>query len=179
MHERVSDPFSSPVLSGSESRGDVSLLRTLYDRHGQSVYRAAYRITGSHDDAEDVLQEVFIGLPEALRGFEGRGSLEGWLHRIATRAALAKLRTQRRRAETPLHEALPEPAQRSDQSIDRAALQSALSRLPDRLRLVFVLREVDGYTHAEIAEILGIRPGTSEVRLHRAKDALRTLLRTP
>lgn len=175
---RVATNLSLCESNDRKSLGESNALGTLYERHGESVYRTAYRIMGSHDDAEDVLQEVFIGLPEFLVRFEERGSLEGWIRRIAARVSLAKLRKQRRRAELSLQGPRPTGPEPSDTCIDRAALDFALRQLPEKLRLVFVLREVEGYSHAEIAEMLGIRPGTSEVRLHRAKDLLRQLLRS-
>lgn len=157
---------------------DSAILHDLYVRYGQIVFRTAYRITESRSDAEDVLQDVFVGLPEALRSYTGRGSLEGWIRRIAGRAALAKLRRRKRRAEVPIQDgsdfssAGPCP----DAAVERTALLGALEKLPDDLRIVFALKEIEGYSHDEIGRLLGIRTGTSEVRLHRAKRQLRDLL---
>jgi RNA polymerase sigma-70 factor (ECF subfamily) len=167
-----------PVLERAAG-GDPAALAELYGRYGEAVHRLAYRLTGSAADAEDVLQDVFVGLPEALRSYGGRGSLEGWIRRVAARTALMRMRGERRRREVAL-DPLPEPAARSDPgaAVERAAIQRALAALPDGLRAVFVLREVEGYSHAEIGELLGIRAGTSEVRLFRAKKMLQTLLRS-
>lgn len=164
---------SSDVIAEAR-RGSNAALETLYRRYASLVARVAYRITGSRDDAEDIVQDVFIGLPEALRQFQGRGALDAWIHRIATRAALMRLRRSRR--EQPL-ESVPERGRASaDALAAKITVEHALTKLPERLRLVFVLKEMEGYSHAEIAELLGIRAGTSEVRLFRAMKQLRALL---
>lgn len=157
--------------------GHPDALAWLYERYAPVVHRAAYRLTASRADADDVLQDVFVGLPEALRQYGGRGSLEGWLRKVAVRTALMRIRGSSRRREVPLDDVSP-AAPRSDPGagIDRAALESALAALPASLRVVFVLKEVEGYSHAEIAALLRIGEGASEVRLHRARKSLRTLL---
>lgn len=159
----------------AEARGGSPVaLGALYERYAPLVARVAYRVTGSMDDAEDVLQDVFVGLPEALRKFEGRGSFDGWIHRVATRTALMRLRRERQSAAMP--ELLDSRSPTSAGIAARLTLEAALLRLPDALRLVFVLREMEGYSHAEIGSMLGIRAGTSEVRLHRAVRQLRAYL---
>lgn len=153
---------------------DPEALAVLYARYGEFVYRTAYAVTGSAGDAEDVLQDVFLGLPEALRQYEHRGAIKAWLRTVAARTALMRLRRQRRSVEVGL-DAGP-PVGRSDNPTDRMTLETALARLPETLRTVFVLREVEGYTHAEIASMLGIRVPASKVRLHRARKMLRAFL---
>lgn len=156
--------------------GNPDALSALYERYAATVHRAAHRLTGSRADADDVLQDVFVGLPEALRRFAGRGSLEGWIRKVAIRTALMRMRGTSRRREVPLDDVAPATAADPAAGVDRAALERALAQLPDSLRVVFVLKEVEGYSHAEIAQLLGIREGASEVRLHRARKSLRTLL---
>jgi RNA polymerase sigma-70 factor (ECF subfamily) len=165
---------SSDIVADVQS-GSVPALEALYHRYASLVARVAYRITGSRDEADDVVQDVFIGLPEALRRFDGRGSLDAWIHRVATRAALMRVRQTRRHM--PL-DSTSEPRTRSPDSLAKIALDAALEKLPEPLRLVFVLKEMEGYSHAEIADLLGIRTGTSEVRLFRATRRLRALLET-
>jgi RNA polymerase sigma-70 factor (ECF subfamily) len=135
----------------------------------------AFRLTGSRDDAEDVLHDVFLGLPEALRRYEERGALESWLKRVTARIALSRIRSRERTREVALDDTLPVRAASEDQ-LDLLSVQRAIDALPDSLRVVFVLREVEGYTHAEIADLLNISIGASEVRLHRAVRALRRSL---
>ncbi len=152
-------------------QGDPVALGEVYRRHASGLMGVAQRLTGSRPDAEDVVHDVFVGLPEALERYEERGKLDAWLRRLTVRRALTELRRGRR--DVALEAVTLKWA---DHSLDRAALEGALRQLPDKLRVVFVLREVEGYTHSEIAEILRIRRGTSEVRLHRAIRALRRLL---
>ena len=158
--------------------GAADALGELYTRHASSVMALAYRLTGSRADAEDVLHDVFLGLPEALRRYDERGQLGAWIRRVAARAALSRLRTRARKREVPL-DSVDEPRHPGDADAHaaRATLEQAIAALPDSLRIVFVLREIDGHTHAEIGTLLGITPGASEVRLCRAIRQLRTLLR--
>jgi RNA polymerase sigma-70 factor (ECF subfamily) len=154
--------------------GDPDAIQELYRLYGDTVFYAAYRIMGSTADAEDVAQDVFLGLPEALRTYASTGSLEGWIKRVTVRAALMKLRSRRSRREASLdeHGLLP-GATTADCAVDRIALERALRNLPPHLRSVFVLKEVEGYSHAEVAEILGISIPASKIRLYRARMRLR------
>jgi len=170
----VSDPPTQRDLLDRTAAGDADALAELYRRHGAAVHAVAYRLTASAADADDVLQDVFVGLPEALRRYDGHGSFGGWIRRVAARAALMRMRRSTRRGEVALEDdasaaAPADPAARVD-------IERALAALAPGLRAVFVLREVEGYSHAEIAGIMGLRAGTSEVRLHRARQRLRELL---
>jgi len=141
------------------------------------VYRIAYGLTQSEADAEDVLQDVFAGLPEALRSFEGRSRLRDWLKTVATRRSLMLLRQKRLRREVMLDGSGAEPTERAEPVIDRIALQRALAELPDALRVVFILKEVEGYSHEEIGRLIGTGAGGSASRLHRARNMLRDRLK--
>ncbi len=153
--------------------GDESALGPLYERYAAVVYGAAHRITGSQADAEDVLQDVFVGLPEALRRYDERGRLASWLRGVAVRTALMKLRSRRRLREETLDsvEAIASAAN-APSITDRITARLAIKALPDSLRVVFILKEVEGYSHAEIAEMLGVSSGASAARLLRAWRAL-------
>jgi RNA polymerase sigma-70 factor (ECF subfamily) len=162
--------------------GDGEALATLFRQHGERAYATAYRLTGSTDDARDMVQDAWVALPEAVATYAGRGSFDGWLHTFVVRVALMRLRSARRRREVALPDddgAMPAAprADAPDAVLDRMAIEQALAALPEHLRVVFVLREVEGYAHAEIAELLGLRKGTSEVHLFRARQRLRALLR--
>jgi RNA polymerase sigma-70 factor (ECF subfamily) len=157
--------------------GTGDRLRELYDLHAADVYRIAYRLTGSAPDAEDVVQDLFVGLPEAIRGYEERGRMGAWIRTVATRMSLNRLRWRRRRHEVPIEGAAGKAAACSaDGAIEAIDIQRALDLLPDSLRAVIVLREIEGYSHQEIAEALGIRVGASKVRLHRAREEMRQRL---
>jgi RNA polymerase sigma factor (sigma-70 family) len=153
--------------------GQPEAVGELYKLYGDTVYRVALRLLNSAADAEDVVQDVFVGIGRSLLSFEGRGSLEGWIKRVTSRTALMRLRRQRSRNEISLDAGLPAWSSAVGSSpVDRLTLEKALGQLPDSLRVVFVLKEVEGYTHQEIGEMLGIRPGTSKIRLHRARKEL-------
>lgn len=172
------EPTDLPSLLEEARCGSTRALAELYREYGDAVYDAARRILRSESDAEDVAQDVFVGLPEAVGGFEGRGSFEGWIRKVAVRAALMRLRRGRRLEGLDQGQSSDSGAARDHAGavIDRIALERALGELSDPLRLVFVLKEVEGYSHRETARLLGITEGASEVRLFRARKKLRELM---
>ena len=157
--------------------GDTAALGELFLEFGDLAYRTALRLTGNRADAEDVTQELFIRLPGALGGFTGGAAVfPAWLRRVAVRQALMQLRGGRRRREVGV-EGVASLLAPADGTLERMSIEVALDRLSDDHRTVFLLKEVEGYDHAEIAELLGITVSNSEVRLHRARRQLRELLR--
>jgi RNA polymerase sigma-70 factor (ECF subfamily) len=152
--------------------GDRSALDGLFRRHAADLLRLVSALVD--DDADDVVQDVFVGLSLALRGYEERGTFAAWLRGVTVRTALSRRRRAAQRRETVLASTLAS-ANDPDPSTG-IALGDALRRLPDSSREIFVLKFVEGYSHAEIAELLDIRAGTSEVRLFRAIRRLRSLL---
>ena len=159
---------------------DPDAIAVLYDRYATSLYRVAYGLMRSRADAEDVVHDVFVGLPTALKTFEHRGSFVGWLKRVTSRVALMKLRAQRLAREVTLGKlegVLSNPREVS--ALDRLSLEDAIGGLPPKLRTVFVLKEVEGFPHDEIASMLGIGVAASKVRLHRARRRLRERLEGP
>lgn len=174
----MSEQPKQSVLLREALAGDPEALRRLYDRYGDQVYRLAFRLTESSADAHDIVQDVFLGLPEALRSYAAEGSFEGWLKKVAARTALMKLRRQRMRREVPLQRFIHLLAGKEGMpTVDRMALERAIAVLPETLRFVVVLREIEGFSHREIAGLLGISRTTSEVRHFRGLKALRTYLR--
>ena len=176
----VAKPRAEPTIADeadvvAQARaGSPAALATLYEAHASGLLAIAYRLLGSRDDAEDVVHDVFVGLPEALRRYEERGSFAAWLRTIAARLALARLREETSRPTVDLHETQrPALAHSSDASL---TLERALKDLSPSLRAVLVLKEIEGFSHAEIAAMLNISVGASEVRLHRALNALRATL---
>ena len=171
------DPTEAGVVTRARV-GDHDALTDLFRRYAQQVLDVAYRLTRSTDEAEDVLQDIFVGLPEALRGYDGSGSLGAWLRRLATRAALLRLRSEKRRARWHHEAARDQPSRAVPTAIEsRLTLERYLARMPEDLRVVYVLKEVEGYSHTDIGDILGITVGASEVRLHRARRFLKTRLK--
>lgn len=163
----------APIDLDRVREGDEDALRRVVEEYSHVVYRVALGITRSEPDAEEILQDVFIGLPEALRQFDG-GNFAGWLKVVTSRRALMLLRAERRRRNYTFG-----PVPRisvEDQALSKIMLERALSRLDPTLRAVFVLKEVQGLTHAEIAEIMTISENLSQVRLYRARKAMRAFL---
>lgn len=154
-------------------QGSVDALGELYRAHADAVYTLALRLTGSRADAEDVLHDVFLGLPRAAASYHERGRFAAWLGRVTARAALMRMRARRRKRESPLEEAGSPAAARGADPVDRIALERALARLPAPLRVVFVLKEIEGYSHEEIGGMLGITAANSAQRLSRAWKHLR------
>lgn len=170
MSAAAASEGSRESIDGART-GDPEALASLYRAHGAVLYRLAYRLTGTRHDAEDVVHDVFVGLPDALRRYEERGSFAAWLKRVTARMALMRLRRGKRRREVALDDAAGEAEPPGDS--ERDGLQAAVNSLPDHLRMVLVLKEIEGYAHAEIAELLGISEEASRVRLTRALKRLR------
>jgi|SRR5882762_474160 len=175
IHAAVPEQPNSARLVGSARNGDPEALGTLYDAFGADLFRLAYRLTGTREDAEDVVHDVFVGLPEALVRYEERGQFDAWLRRVTARVALMRLRGQARRRETGFEDVAELPA-RTNATSEQVELQTALDALPHALRSVLVLKEMEGYSHAEIADLLGISAATSRIRLFRAIRQVRRKL---
>ncbi len=157
--------------------GDAAAIDSLYWRYAPGLVRLASGLTDSRDDAQDVVQDVFVGLERALRHYSEEGNFEGWLRRVTVRVALSRQRMTRRRREVDLAPTLASPLPNEADSLpDRLMIEKAIAALPGHLREVFVLKELEHYSHAEIGEMLGIRRGTSEVRFFRAIRLLRDQL---
>jgi RNA polymerase sigma-70 factor, ECF subfamily len=169
-------PDDEPALVAAARGGSTQALGELFARHGRAVHAAAYRLTGSVQDAEDVLQDVFVMLPDALQNYDERGRFGVWLKRVAALTALMRVRGRSRRREAALPDWDALPSREGPDVVDRLAARRALETLPDGLRTVWVLKEVEGYSHAEIGEMLGITSGNSAARLFRAWKLLRAAL---
>lgn len=164
------------TLIAQAGSGSHDALSALFTLHSADVHRIAYRLTMSADDADDIVQDVFIGLPEALHAFSASGNFSAWLRKVTVRTTLMRMRASRRRSATASRAVGETDTAMSNFILDRMAIATALVALPDDLRVAFMLRDIEGYSHAEVAEMLGIRTGTAEVRVHRARRKLRTLL---
>lgn len=164
-------PVPDADLVAAVRAGDPGALGALYDRHAGMLGRLALRLTRSRSEAEDVVQDLFVGLPEALARYVEAGQLVAWLRRVTVNLALKRLRRARHRGEVALAES--PAAETGGASVERIQLRRAVDSLPERLRTVVILKVVEGYSHGEIAELLGISRGASEVRLSRALARLR------
>lgn len=169
-------------LIGRILAGDAAAERELYDRHVERVFRLAYRMSGDATQAEDLTQDTFIRAFDRLADFRGDGPFGGWLHRVATSVILSALQQRKRRQGVEsLRDELPErPAAGGERDPDlRRRLHRAIDGLDDNHRLVFVMHDMEGYTHHEIASAMGTPVGTAKARLSRAREKLRALLTGP
>jgi RNA polymerase sigma-70 factor (ECF subfamily) len=160
-------------------RGDVAAERRLYDAHVDRIYRLAWRMAGDETLARDFTQDTFIRAFDRLADFRGDSSLATWLHSIAVSVILNGLKKVKRiHGREVAGDELPEvaiPTREAEPDL-KVRLKRAIESLPDGYRTVFVLHDVEGYTHEEIASALGIQPGTSKAQLFRARARLRTEL---
>jgi RNA polymerase sigma-70 factor (ECF subfamily) len=158
-------------------RGEPDGIATLYEGHAEVLHRLIYRLTGSVQDSEDILHDLFVALPELLRRYEDHGQLRGWLRQVAARMTLMRIRKDRRRSEVSLDTLVNNPAIETAPVFNDAFLiERAISALPEPQRTVFVLRQLEGYSYDEIAQLLQITPGTARVRYLRALRRVRQQL---
>lgn len=156
-------------------RGDESAFERLYRRNVARVHGLARRMLGCGAEADDATQEAFVRAWRSLAGFRAESSFETWLYRIARHAILNRLRDRGRLDELPA-EGISELQQPGATPGARLDLEAGIAGLPTCARAVFVLHDVEGATHDEIATLMGITKGTSKSQLHRARMCLRRYL---
>jgi RNA polymerase sigma-70 factor, ECF subfamily len=166
----------APDLMTRLRRGDSAALTAIYSRFGGELLALAARLTGSKQEAEDILHDLIVGLPEAMKSYDERGKLRAWLKRIVVRMSLMRLRAASRRRETALDDAgdLVDLTPATRDTAD--AIELALRSLSPAVRAVVVLRFIEGHSHREIADTLGISVEASEARLSRGIAAMRSRL---
>lgn len=164
-------------------RGDLGAFEELYRLHAGRLYSVALRLVGNAADAEDLLQEIFLAAHRKLDTFRGESALGTWLYRLATNLCLDHLRSRSGRSRQ-VTDALDDEAGLLDtssvtlaeQTVTRMDLERALARLPEGCRAAFVLHDIEGLEHREVAEVLGVAEGTSKSQVHKARLKLRVLL---
>jgi RNA polymerase sigma-70 factor, ECF subfamily len=182
--------MSDQKIICSAQRGDIEALAWIYDQHRRRVFNLCFRILRDHADAEDVTQDVFVQVFRKIDTFRGQSAFSTWLHRLAVNMVLMELRSRKSHVYTTVPiEARNEEEESTHEyfgvedislrgSIDRVALEYALSELPPGYRIVFLLHDVHGYEHQEIAEILSCSIGNCKSQLHKARLKLRKMLRS-
>jgi RNA polymerase sigma-70 factor (ECF subfamily) len=187
----MNEPYDEAALIARIQAGDKAACAECIEIHSPAIYRLALRLMQNEAEAEDVLQETFLNAFKAIDSFEGRSGLGTWLYRIAHNAAMMRLRRPNPYTvsveETLSPETqgivprqlfdwccLPEEDFESDEV--RSELERAIGELPEALKAVFILRELEGLSTAETAEALDLSPGAVKVRLHRARLWLREQL---
>jgi RNA polymerase sigma-70 factor, ECF subfamily len=179
------------LLEGLRAR-DERAFETIVRAYGPRLLAVARRLVRDEADAQDVLQSAYLNAFRAVHDFEGTAQISSWLHRIVVNTALMKLRTRRRKPEEPIEPLLPtflEDGHHVEQFSDwaapadvmlerketRAAVRAGIDLLPESYRLV--LRDIEELSTQEVADALGLTPTAVKVRLHRARQALSSLLR--
>lgn len=173
--------------------GDTAAFETLLRLYSARLLRLARRFLDSEEDARDALQDAMLSVVRSIDSFESTSMLSTWLHRIVVNACLMKLRAKKRHPEIDIEEYLPrfledghqvEPSQPWPESVEtrierdelRALVRASIQKLPETCRVVLHLRDIEELSTDETAEILDITPNAVKIRLHRARQALRTLL---
>jgi RNA polymerase sigma-70 factor (ECF subfamily) len=186
-------PDVDQTLIASLRRRDAAAFETIFTEYSNRIFRLAAGILGDEDQAEGVVQDTFLKLFESLDQFEGRSGLGTWLYRVAYNNCLDRLR--KRRPVLPIEDelrdsdnSLPIPAifvdwsQTPESQLDSVEmsdqLREGIAGLPEKLRSTFILREIEGLSTGEAAEVLGISDGAVKVQLHRARLLLRERLST-
>ena len=191
----LTEPRQQPGIELSEAEaieraklGDAEAFQVLYDKHKRRVYSLCLRMTANTAEAEDLTQEAFLQLYRKIGTFRGESAFSTWLHRLSVNVVLMHLRkkslpvvsleetTQNTEEDSPKRDFGAEDLSLAG-SIDRLQLQKAVESLPPGYRTIFVLHDVEGYEHNEIAGIVGCSIGNSKSQLHKARMKLRDILR--
>jgi RNA polymerase sigma-70 factor, ECF subfamily len=182
--EPVNKPVTDHALAQASAGGDMQAFEELYQRHNRRVYSLCLRMTQNVSEAEDLAQEVFIQLFRKIGSFRGESAFTTWLHRLTVNQVLMHFRKRGVRmeqttedGETPIQVVQGTENPNAMPVVDRIALDKAIAQLPPGYRTVFVLHDVEGHEHEEIARMLGCSVGTSKSQLHKARMKLRGLLR--
>lgn len=171
------------ALTQKAALGNISAFELLYERYHRRTYSLCLRMTNSQTEAEDLTQEVFIQLFRKIGSFRGDSAFSTWLHRLTVNQVLMYFRRRSVKNEkTSESGEMPEQTVSGTENprkmpvLDRIAIKNAIVQLPPGYRNVFVLHDVEGYEHEEVARKLGISVGTSKSQLHKARLKLRGLL---
>lgn len=165
------NPTDAELVQGCK-RGNVRAYERLYQLHSARMKSLAFHLLGSRAEAEDAVQEAFLKVYRGMRGFEGQSALSTWVYRILINCCYDAMRKQQRRAERPANREFP-----SETKLPlKIALERALAQLNERQRIVFLMFEVEGLKHSEIAGILDAPEGTCRSWLFEAKRELKRML---
>lgn len=171
-------------LAQKSATGDTVAFAELYRRHFRRVYALCLRMMSNPTEAEDMTQEVFVQLFNKVGSFRGESAFTTWLHRMTVNQVLMHFRKRSTRSElltdegeTPIQIVRGTENPDAMPVIDRISLERAVAQLPPGYRSVFLLHDVEGYEHYEIASMLGVAEGTSKSQLHKARLKLRQLIR--
>jgi RNA polymerase sigma-70 factor (ECF subfamily) len=170
-------------LAQKAANGNIAAFEMIYERYHRRTYSLCLRMTNNQTEAEDLTQEVFIQLFRKIGSFRGDSAFSTWLHRLTVNQVLMHFRRRSVKNEKTSEDGeMPEQTVSGTENpnrmqvVDRIALKKAVTELPPGYRKVFLLHDVEGYEHEEVARLLGISVGTSKSQLHKARLKLRGLL---
>jgi RNA polymerase sigma-70 factor (ECF subfamily) len=171
----------SPDLVARCQAGDIDAFEELYARHSGRIFSLASRMAGSPESGEDLLQEIFLQAYRKIGGFKGDAAVGTWLYRLALNHCLDFVRSRQAKMDKATgtiddEYRAPVLAAQHDSPVERIDLERAVEQLPPGCREVFVLHDIEGYEHREIAKMLGIAEGTSKSQVFKARMKLRALL---
>ena len=182
--EPVAADSSDLALTQKAAQGNIAAFELLYERYHRRTYSLCLRMTNSQTEAEDLTQEVFIQLFRKIGSFRGDSAFSTWLHRMTVNQVLMHFRrrgvqNEKTNEDGEMPEQIVNGTERQSRMpiLDRIALDKAIAQLPNGYRTVFVLHDVEGFEHEEIARMLKLSVGTSKSQLHKARLKLRGLLR--
>lgn len=171
-------PDEERSLAEAAREGNRDAFAGLVRLHQRRAYLVARAIVTVHEDAEDAVQEGFVRAWQAIERFDPNQGFGAWVNRIVANAALDITRRRKVRSTEELNDALQSPFRDPAQDAElKSRLAEALAQLPERARSVIVLHDIEGFTHVEIGEMLGIPGGTARSDLHHARQKLRALLK--
>ncbi len=179
MDEAFQSPTEGNTIIARAKAGDSEAFEELYREHVGRVYALCLRMTRNKTVSEDLCQEAFLRAWRKIKSFREESAFSTWLHRLTVNLVLTHLRTDSRHTEkvfTTDNLSPFEKPTRNKPAGMRADLESAIATLPERARAIFILHDVEGYRHREIADMLGIATGTTKAQLHRARRMLREVL---
>jgi RNA polymerase sigma-70 factor, ECF subfamily len=190
---RQADERDDPKLVAAFRAGDLTAFEKIVREHARGLLAVARRLLRNEDDARDAVQDAFVSAFRSCRRFEGSSRISTWLHRIVVNSCLMRLRTQRRSVEVPIDDWLPRflpdghheasfidwsnaAHAMIEQQETCALVRRCIDQLPDSYRTVLLMHDIEGISVDEVAAALDISANAVHIRLHRARQALRTLL---
>jgi len=178
-------------LLGLSKKGDVKAFEMLMEKYQKKVFNIALRLLGNHDDASEVTQEVFVKIFKSMGSFKGESQISTWIYRIATNACLDELRKRKNKWVMSLDEEYhrengdyiiqvednkPTPDVIVEQKTLKAALNNAIDKLPEKYKLIIVLRDIQGFSYEQISDIVKTPVGTVKSRINRARLQLKEII---
>ena len=178
VHTGAAKPQKSILVQRAQD-GDVRAFEQLYRDHVGHIFAICLRMSGNRRRAEELTQDSFVQAWETIGTFRGESAFSSWLHRVAVNTVLLALRSERRyssRVESTDDLTRHDRSGNEQLPGELSDLENAIAQLPGQARVIFVLHDVEGYKHGEIAEYMGLSVGTSKAQLHRARRLLRKMI---